>query len=130
MKDQPLNSGDDKKEPPRPRTIPDDFIWDEETQGWYPPGDPSTYDAEAEAWRREFEEMRRRGDFAGGGLISVDQLRAAGALDVPAEWRKSLGSERRFLLPGFEEHDEDESQSAPPDDSEYDESTPLPDGDD
>lgn len=28
-------------------------------------------------------------------LISVDELRAAGALDVPAEWRKSLGGERK-----------------------------------
>jgi hypothetical protein len=27
-------------------------------------------------------------------LISVDELRAAGALDVPAAWRKSLGVER------------------------------------
>lgn len=27
-------------------------------------------------------------------LISVDELRAAGALDVPAAWRKSLGDER------------------------------------
>jgi hypothetical protein len=26
-------------------------------------------------------------------LISVDELRAAGALDVPAAWRKSLGKE-------------------------------------
>jgi hypothetical protein len=27
-------------------------------------------------------------------LISVDELRAAGALDVPAAWRKSLQAER------------------------------------
>ena len=27
-------------------------------------------------------------------LISVDELRAAGALDVPSSWRKSLGVER------------------------------------
>ena len=102
MKDQPSNSDDDKKEPPRPRTIPDDFLWDEELQAWYAPGDPSTFDIEA--WGREFEEMRRRGDFAGGGLISVDELRAVGALDVPPEWRKSLGGEeRRYTLPGFED---------------------------
>ncbi len=30
----------------------------------------------------------------GPHLISVDELRAAGALDVPAAWRKSLGQER------------------------------------
>ena len=112
MKDQPSNSDDDKKEPPRPRTIPDDFLWDEELQAWYAPGDPSTFDVEA--WGREFEEMRRRGDFAGGGLISVDELRAAGALDVPPGWRKSLGGgERRYTLPGFEDDDEhDELQPA------------------
>jgi hypothetical protein len=28
-------------------------------------------------------------------LISVDELRAAGALDVPASWRKSLAPERK-----------------------------------
>lgn len=31
-------------------------------------------------------------------LISVDELRAAGALDVPAAWRKSLGKEERDLF--------------------------------
>ncbi len=39
-------------------------------------------------------------------LISVDELRAAGALDVPASWRKSLGAEspkREDMLPGFGE---------------------------
>lgn len=29
-------------------------------------------------------------------LISVDELRAAGALDVPASWRKSLGGKREL----------------------------------
>ena len=31
-------------------------------------------------------------------LISVDELRAAGALDVPPAWRKSLGAERDLGL--------------------------------
>lgn len=31
-------------------------------------------------------------------LISVDELRAAGALDVPPAWRKSLGAERELPL--------------------------------
>ena len=31
-------------------------------------------------------------------LISVDELRAAGALDVPAAWRKSLGQPDRDLF--------------------------------
>jgi hypothetical protein len=87
VKDQPSTSGDNN-EPERPKTIPDDFIWDPENECWYPPGEPSTFDVAA--WLRQFEEARRRGDFGGGGLISVDELRAAGALDVPPAWRKSL----------------------------------------
>lgn len=39
-------------------------------------------------------------------LITVDELRAAGALDVPAAWRKSLGVERDLFSGLF---DEDES---------------------
>ena len=54
-------------------------------------------------------------------LISVDELRVAGALDVPAEWRKSLGPERRYSLPGFED-DDAESPPAAQDDSDRDES--------
>lgn len=88
MKDQPSTSGD-RKEPVRPKTIPDDFIYDPDTESYYPPGEPSTFDAAA--WLREFEEARRRGEF-GGGLISVDELRAAGALDCPPAWRKSLSA--------------------------------------
>jgi hypothetical protein len=38
-------------------------------------------------------------------LISVDELRAAGALDVPAAWRKSLGKERDL----FSDFEDDES---------------------
>lgn len=34
-------------------------------------------------------------DGEGPRLISVDELRAAGALDVPPSWRKSLGVERK-----------------------------------
>lgn len=33
-------------------------------------------------------------------LITADELRAAGALDVPAAWRKSLGVERDLGLFG------------------------------
>lgn len=32
----------------------------------------------------------------GPRLITVDELRAAGALDVPASWRKSLGESPLF----------------------------------
>jgi len=39
-------------------------------------------------------------------LISVDELRAAGALDVPAGWRKSLGETKRGL-PLFPDDDDE-----------------------
>jgi len=37
------------------------------------------------SWRRSVEDQH---------LITVDELRAAGALELPAAWRKSLGAER------------------------------------
>ena len=98
MKDQPSTSGSSNEpkrsnEPnPRPKTIPDDFIWDAESESWYPPGEPSTYDAAA--WLREFQEARRRGDFGEGGLISADELRAAGALQARPTRRRSRRVER------------------------------------
>jgi hypothetical protein len=57
----------------------------------------------------------------GPHLISVDELRAAGAFDVPAEWRKSLGQERRYLLSGFEDDEDAESEPDAQNDSELDE---------
>jgi hypothetical protein len=42
----------------------------------------------------------------GPHLISVDELRAAGALDVPPAWRKSLGGDERGLFSGLS-NDED-----------------------
>ena len=58
----------------------------------------------------------------GPHLISVDELRAAGALDVPAAWRKSLGGEkRRHLLPGFEDDEDAESEPISQINSEIDE---------
>ena len=55
-------------------------------------------------------------------LITVDELRAAGALDVPASWRKSLGAESEIhgangtlpLFDGFSSDDSsDDSNDAP-----------------
>ena len=45
-------------------------------------------------------------------VITVDELRAAGALDVPAAWRKSLGVEpvQRDLFSGLSDDDPDEQQ--------------------
>lgn len=47
-------------------------------------------------------------------LITVDELRAAGALDVPAAWRKSLQVEHNTAPSLFADEDadsEDERQS-------------------
>jgi len=38
-------------------------------------------------------------------LISVDELRAAGALEVPPAWRKSLQVERDLFSGLFGDHD-------------------------
>ncbi|HXY35794.1 MAG TPA: hypothetical protein VEI07_16285 [Planctomycetaceae bacterium] len=38
-------------------------------------------------------------------LITVDELRAAGALDVPPAWRKSLGVERDLFTDLFKDDD-------------------------
>jgi hypothetical protein len=67
--------------------------------------------AAANKWLRDVEETiaQVRRDIAAEGvsrphLITVDELRAAGALDVPPAWRKSLGGEERHhLLPGFDD---------------------------
>ena len=46
-------------------------------------------------------------------LISVDELRAAGALDVPAKWRKSLGVERDLFSRFGDDDMLPEKQQAP-----------------
>jgi hypothetical protein len=92
VKDRRLNSNGEIEEWERPRTIPDDFIYDPETNSYYAPGEPSTYDAEA-----EFREIKKFREECRGGVITVDELRAAGALDVPAAWRKSLGGEKSLF---------------------------------
>jgi hypothetical protein len=66
------------------------------------------------------EELAKEPTEDGRHLISVDELRAAGALDVPAEWRKSLGGERRFTLPGFDDDETADSQADTQHDSESD----------
>lgn len=61
-------------------------------------------------------------------LISVDELRAAGALDVPAAWRKSLGgtSHQRDLFSLFGDDDvlpeKQQAPDEPGDDASADES--------
>jgi hypothetical protein len=46
-------------------------------------------------------------------LITVDELRAAGALDVPASWRKSLGGEKRDLFSDLSGDDEGPENQEP-----------------
>lgn len=48
----------------------------------------------AENRGKSIEEIANEPAEDGRHLISVDELRAAGALDVPSAWRKSLGVER------------------------------------
>jgi hypothetical protein len=51
-------------------------------------------------------------------LISADELRAAGALDVPASWRNSLRVERDLfsgLLDDEEDPQRDQTESNPGD---------------
>jgi hypothetical protein len=52
-------------------------------------------------------------------LITVDELRAAGALDVPAAWRKSLGVERD-LFSGLLADDDPRPEEQQPTPSELD----------
>jgi hypothetical protein len=52
-------------------------------------------------------------------LITVDELRAAGALDVPPAWRKSLGVERD-LFSGLFADDDALSQNGQPTESDTD----------
>lgn len=87
-------------------------------------GDPTPEQIErwrqldAEAANEGLQELREliaevRRDMAAAGitgphLISVDELRAAGALDVPAAWRKGLGGNdagQRDLFSGLSDDD-------------------------
>jgi hypothetical protein len=51
-------------------------------------------------------------------LISVDELRAAGALDVPAAWRKSLAVEAELPLFSQAMEEEDQMEAGPAADGE------------
>ncbi|HXY35797.1 MAG TPA: hypothetical protein VEI07_16300 [Planctomycetaceae bacterium] len=46
-------------------------------------------------------------------LITVDELRAAGALDVPPAWRKSLGVERDLFTDLFKDDDAGSEERQP-----------------
>jgi hypothetical protein len=63
-----------------------------------PTNDEEPSDLGPEYWQRFIEDIKNVEWGDGPHLISVDELRAAGALDVPASWRKSLGVERGLLF--------------------------------
>lgn len=90
MPDQP-STPDYEPEPPRGRSIPDDFIWDPETQAWYAPGEPCTWDNEAHSRRLEEtirevrEECIAEGTWDNGTVIRIGPLP-----EVPQRMRKPL----------------------------------------
>jgi hypothetical protein len=109
MKDPHSTSGKDK-EPPRPRTVPDDFFWDPKLQAWYPPGEPSDFDVEAfhQETMRIIEEVRNQLP------IPAEQLRVPpGTLDVPPAWRKSLGEDCDLFSELIEDDEDPEKQQSP-----------------
>jgi len=60
----------------------------------------------AEIKGKSIEELRNE-PWEGPHLISRDELLAAGALDVPPSWRKSLGGKERDLFSDLSGDDED-----------------------
>ncbi len=71
--------------------------------------------AQASSWRRSVKDRH---------LITVDELRAAGALDVPAAWRKSLFVERD-LFAGLVDDEETPAESGEPLPSDEDDETEV-----
>jgi hypothetical protein len=70
-----------------------------------------------EYWLHFLDDLTEE-DYRGSGphLITVDELRAAGALDVPPAWRKSLGVERDlFSLFGDDDPRPENQQPEPRD---------------
>src|SRR5207247_710648 len=84
VKDRRLNSNGEVEEWERPRTIPDDFIYDPETDAYYAPGEPSPFDVDA--WMRdvekELEEIRRQPP------VPPEAVKISDVFAVPAARRK------------------------------------------
>jgi hypothetical protein len=95
VQDQPLNSDHDEEEPLRfrvppqpsnnPPGIPPEFVYDPEYDAYFAPGEESTFDLEA--FSRNLDKVIEEAGC--GGLITADELRAAGALYSPGARRKS-----------------------------------------
>lgn len=86
MKDQHSNSDDQVRVSPASEDVNDGFADD-----GAPSEEFSVY------WARFLAELGED-DHEGPHLISRDELLAAGALDVPPAWRKSLGGGERDLF--------------------------------
>ena len=110
MPNQPSTSddstSDDGKEPPRNGTIPDDFIWNPETQSWYAPGEPSNWDHAAasreltETIRRVREQSIANGTWNNGTVIRLGPLP-----EIPQPMRKPLRTKPEHL-PLFPDDDD------------------------
>lgn len=113
-------------EPPRPKTIPDDFIWDPPTQAWYAPGEPSDFDAAAS--RRELQEIIRQvreERLAEGTRGNGTVIRVGPPSDVPPASRKSLSTGvKREHLPLFPDDDDTSATNAAPVSGDPDEDAP------
>ena len=127
MTDQPSTSDDDRKEPPR-IGIPDEFIWDHDTQAWYPPGEPSNWDQAA--FSRRLDESIRERAKNNPGPILIPMPRSV--LDAMDEERRSLRRGRRRretqrdLFSGLTDDDATSPRSSAASDGEKDETEDEP----
>lgn len=110
MPNQPSTSddstSDDRKEPPRNGTIPDDFIWNPDTQSWYLPGEPGNWDQAA--FSRELTETIRRvreQSIANGTWNNGTVIRLGSRPDAPNRMGKSPRTKPEHL-PLFPDDDD------------------------
>lgn len=104
MKDQPSTSDKDDDFPVRfsvPQPKMEEFmVYHPDVDGYIPPGAESTWDAKA--WLREYEEEKANltEEERNMPMITVDDLRAAGALESPKQTKP-----KRRKPPAREERD-------------------------
>lgn len=118
MKDRRLKPNGEVEEWERPATIPDDFIYDPEVDGYYPSGEGSKWDAAA--WLREFNEEKK--GYECGKLISADEFRAACARYASSSRRKSptKSQPQRDLFSDLVDDDDEAEQEPAPSDPDSD----------
>lgn len=97
MQDQPSTS-DDQSEPPLPKNIPDDFIWDAEEQASFPAGEATDWDLEA--FSRELDETIRKfreESIANGTWNNGTVIRLGPRPDRPQEIPTAMIRRKNFL---------------------------------